>query len=79
MQATPTKSARASGLSTTIIPGFLMRGGAPLASFGLIGGSIQAQGHVQMACRVADFDQNPQAAIDAPRWRVADDNRAVPG
>jgi len=61
----------------TIIPGFMMRGGLPLASFGLMGGSIQAQGHVQMACRLADFGQNPQSASDAPRWRVADDNRQV--
>src|SRR5690606_38131676 len=61
----------------TIIPGFMMRDGKPFASFGLMGGSIQAQGHVQMACRVADFGQNPQAASDAPRWRVADDNRQV--
>src|SRR5690606_23918153 len=61
----------------TIIPGFVMRTGQPLASFGLMGGSIQAQGHVQMACRIADHRQNPQAASDAPRWRVADDNREV--
>jgi gamma-glutamyltranspeptidase/glutathione hydrolase len=61
----------------TIIPGFLMQQGKPLASFGLMGGSIQAQGHVQMACRIADHRQNPQAASDAPRWRVADDNREV--
>lgn len=61
----------------TIIPGFMMRDGRPLASFGLMGGSIQAQGHVQMACRLADFGQNPQSASDAPRWRVADNNRQV--
>ena len=61
----------------TIIPGFVMRKGQPLASFGLMGGSIQAQGHVQMACRIADYDQNPQVASDAPRWRIADDNRQI--
>ena len=61
----------------TIIPGFLMRGAAPLASFGVMGGSMQAQGHVQMTCRPADWDQNPQAASDAPRWRVMDDNHGV--
>lgn len=61
----------------TIIPGFLMRDGKPLMSFGLMGGSMQAQGHVQVACRIADFGQNPQAASDAPRWRVKDDNRGV--
>jgi gamma-glutamyltranspeptidase/glutathione hydrolase len=57
----------------TIIPGFLMRGGAPLMSFGVMGGSMQAQGHLQIASRIADFGQNPQAASDAPRWRISDD------
>lgn len=61
----------------TIIPGFLMRGDQPLASFGVMGGSMQAQGHVQMTSRIADFGQNPQAACDAPRWRVLDDNVGV--
>lgn len=61
----------------TIIPGLMMRDGQPLATFGVMGGSIQAQGHVQMSCRIADYGQNPQAACDAPRWRVADDNRGV--
>ena len=61
----------------TIIPGFLMRGGQPLMSFGLMGGSMQAQGHVQMASRIADQGLNPQAASDAPRWRVLDDNHRV--
>lgn len=61
----------------TIIPGFLMRGGAPLMSFGLMGGSMQAQGHVQMTLRIADQGLNPQAASDAPRWRVLDDNHGL--
>ncbi|MCT9115639.1 gamma-glutamyltransferase family protein [Cupriavidus gilardii] len=61
----------------TIIPGFLMRQGAPLAAFGVMGGSMQAQGHVQMTSRLADFHQNPQVACDAPRWRVMDDNAGV--
>ncbi|MDB5797982.1 MAG: gamma-glutamyltranspeptidase precursor (Gamma-glutamyltransferase)-like protein, partial [Paucimonas sp.] len=39
--------------------------------------SMQAQGHVQVASRVADFGQNPQATSDAPRWRVMDDNSTV--
>ena len=51
----------------TIIPGFLTRGGAPWASFGLMGGAMQAQGHVQMALRLVGAGQNPQAAIDALR------------
>lgn len=61
----------------TIIPGFLSRGGAPLMSFGVMGGSMQAQGHVQVTSRIADFGQNPQAVSDAPRWRVMDDNSTV--
>ena len=61
----------------TIIPGFLTRDGAPLASFGLMGGSMQAQGHLQVVVRIADHGQNPQAASDAPRWRVLDDNATV--
>jgi gamma-glutamyltranspeptidase/glutathione hydrolase len=54
----------------TIIPGFVTRNGAPLMSFGVMGGSMQAQGHMQMMSRLVDHHQNPQAAADAPRWRV---------
>jgi gamma-glutamyltranspeptidase/glutathione hydrolase len=39
-------------------------------SFGLMGGRMQAQGHLQMLLRVLRYRQNPQAAADAPRWRV---------
>lgn len=39
-------------------------------SFGVMGGPMQAQGHMQMALRIMLHGQNPQAAIDAPRWRV---------
>jgi gamma-glutamyltranspeptidase/glutathione hydrolase len=55
----------------TIIPGFVTdTQGDPLMSFGVMGGPMQAQGHLQMIVRSIDFHQNPQAAIDAPRWRV---------
>ena len=57
----------------TIIPGFLSRDGKPLASFGVMGGPMQAQGHVQMAVRLLDYGENPQAASDAPRWQVMSD------
>lgn len=43
---------------------------ASLAAFGLMGGPMQPQGHVQLVCRSAIGGQHPQAAIDAPRWRV---------
>ena len=54
----------------TIIPGFLMQGDQPLMSFGVMGGPMQPQGHAQMVIRLRDDGQNPQAASDAPRWRV---------
>lgn len=54
----------------TIIPGFVLRDGAPLMSFGVMGGHMQAQGHVQMMVRVFTYNQNPQAASDAPRWYI---------
>lgn len=53
----------------TIIPGFIMKTGGPLTSFGVLGGPMQAQGHLQMLLRMNVFGQDPQAASDAPRWR----------
>ncbi len=61
----------------TIIPGFVTKGGAPLTSYGVMGGPIQAQGHVQMILRMMDFAQTPQAASDAPRWRVLEGRRVA--
>ena len=54
----------------TIIPGFVTRNGKPVMSFGVMGGSMQAQGHAQVMLRMVDYQQNPQAAADAPRWRI---------
>jgi gamma-glutamyltranspeptidase/glutathione hydrolase len=54
----------------TIIPGFLMGAAGPLMSFGVMGGPMQAQGHVQMVLRTQLWGQDPQMAVDAPRWRV---------
>ena len=54
----------------TIIPGFLTRDGEPVMSFGVMGGDIQPQGHVQTVIRMIDYDQQPQAACCAPRWKV---------
>jgi gamma-glutamyltranspeptidase/glutathione hydrolase len=58
----------------TIIPGFLTKkSGDPLMSFGVMGGHMQSQGHVQMVTRIADYGQNPQSASDAARWIVNPD------
>ncbi len=54
----------------TIIPGFLSHEGKPVMSFGVMGGPMQPQGHLQVALRIAEYGQNPQAAIDAPRWQA---------
>ena len=54
----------------TIIPAFLTKDGAPVMSFGVMGGHMQPQGHVQTLVRMLDHRQHPQAACDAPRWRV---------
>jgi len=54
----------------TIIPGFVMKDGEPWATLGLMGGTMQAQGHTQVMVRMADYGQNPQAAIDGPRFRI---------
>ena len=59
----------------TIIPAFLSEAGVPRCSFGVMGGPMQAQGHVQMTLRLVDHRQNPQSASDAPRWRVAGGRR----
>jgi len=54
----------------TIIPAFVMKDGKPWMSFGVMGGHMQPQGHVQMMVRIFDYGQNPQTASDAPRWYV---------
>jgi gamma-glutamyltranspeptidase/glutathione hydrolase len=60
----------------TIIPAFVTRpradgGEDPVMAYGVMGGFMQPQGHVQVMSRLADAAQNPQAALDAPRWQVA--------
>jgi gamma-glutamyltranspeptidase/glutathione hydrolase len=53
----------------TIIPGFVTREGKPVMSFGVMGGTMQPQGHAQVMVRMADYGQSPQAACDGPRFR----------
>jgi len=54
----------------TIIPGMLLEGGDLLGPFGVMGGPMQPQGHMQVVLRLVDHGDDPQAALDAPRWRV---------
>ena len=59
----------------TIIPGMLFRDGELLGPFGVMGGMIQAQAHVQLVSAMVDDGLDPQAALDRPRFRV--DGEAV--
>ncbi len=56
----------------TIIPAFMTRNGQPEMAFGVMGGNMQAQGHMQMVLRHVVEHHNPQACSDAPRWRIND-------
>lgn len=53
----------------TIIPAFVMKDGQPFMSFGLMGGDMQPQGHVQVVTDIIDFGMSVQEAGDAARWR----------
>ena len=59
----------------TIIPGFLMKDGAPVGPFGVMGAYMQPQGHVQVVMNYVDFHMDPQQALDAPRWQWLRDGR----
>ena len=60
----------------TIIPGMLLRDGALAGPFGIMGGAMQAQAHLQVAHRLAE-GWDPQAALDAPRFRVEQGREVV--
>lgn len=60
----------------TIIPAMALRDGRLWLSFGVMGGFMQPQGHLQVLVNMVDFDLDPQAALNAPRFRV--DERGGP-
>ncbi len=53
----------------TIIPAFVTKDGKPLISYGVMGGAMQPQGHVQILVNMVDFGMNLQEAGDAARWQ----------
>src|SRR5207302_10273833 len=61
----------------TLVPGFVMKDGAPLMAFGLMGGRQQAQGHVQVLVDMIDAGANLQAAADAARFCHAQGSNAL--
>ncbi|MBQ5357172.1 MAG: gamma-glutamyltransferase, partial [Oscillospiraceae bacterium] len=58
----------------TIIPGFILKDGKAVGPFGVMGGYMQPQGHLQVAMNYIDFHLDPQQALDAPRWQWMRDN-----
>lgn len=58
--------------SHSILPGFLFKDGKPLMAFGVMGGNMQSQGHLQVLIHSIIEGLNPQASSDAPRWRIDD-------
>ncbi len=75
-EATPAKRPR-----HTIIPGFITCDDRPVGPFGVMGGEMQPQGHLQVVSSMLDHGLNPQVALDAPRWRLGEgfEVRVEPG
>ena len=66
----PNSSAASKRPFHTIIPAMLCDNNGARMAFGVMGGPMQPQGHLQVVCRIMFGNQNPQAALDAPRWKL---------
>jgi gamma-glutamyltranspeptidase / glutathione hydrolase len=61
----------------TIIPGFLMKDQLPVGPFGVMGGFMQPQGHMQVLIHMLNQGMHPQDALNQPRWQWLDKNRVL--
>lgn len=61
----------------TIIPGFLLKGDQPIGPFAILGGFMQPQGHIQLLANIIDYKQNPQLALNEPRWQWISKNEII--
>jgi gamma-glutamyltranspeptidase/glutathione hydrolase len=61
----------------TIIPAMILKDARPWLCYGVMGGDMQAQGHVQVAINMIDFDMNIQEALEAPRYRILGGRRVA--
>jgi gamma-glutamyltranspeptidase/glutathione hydrolase len=61
----------------TIIPAMMYKEGKPYMSFGVMGGHMQPQGHLQVTSNIINFHMNPQDALDAPRFRFEEGNKVL--